>query len=167
MKKRPFFLNLSFIKSGLQLLLLFFAIAVFSLLMFTGAIATASPASFAEVLPDPAVETVLPEASPTRHSLDTSTIPSEKISQFVEAYLQVLNLIERRQDELAAAKDSQKSQQISREIEGEALDIIENAGLTKQEYLQLLSLANIDPEFGERIAARLQETKNERSSIVD
>jgi hypothetical protein len=35
--------------------------------------------------------------------------------------------------------------------------LIEAAGLNFQEYIQLLTLANIDTEFSERIAAQLQE----------
>ncbi len=84
--------------------------------------------------------------------LDAGSIPAEKISQFVDAYLKVLNLIEQRERALQEAETSLESQRLEKEIEGEALQLIEEAGLTRQEYLQLLSLANIDPEFGERVA---------------
>jgi single-stranded DNA-specific DHH superfamily exonuclease len=84
-------------------------------------------------------------------------IPSEKASQFVHACLKVVALIERREGELQAAETESESARIQQEIEAEAIAIIEQAGLTRQEYLQLLSLANVDPEFGERVAALLQE----------
>lgn len=100
------------------------------------------------------------EAAPNRPTLDTNTIPSAKVSQFVGAYLQVLRQIEGRQQELLSAETSLESQRIEREIESASIAAIEQAGLTKQEYLQMLSLANIDPEFGERIAAGIQEAKN-------
>ncbi|MCT7985262.1 DUF4168 domain-containing protein [Laspinema sp. A4] len=99
------------------------------------------------------------EAAPNRPTLDTNTIPSAKVSQFVGAYLQVLRHIEGRQQELLLAPTSLESQRIEREIESASIAAIEQAGLTKQEYLQMLSLANIDPEFGERIAAAIQEEK--------
>ncbi|MGA7937221.1 MAG: DUF4168 domain-containing protein, partial [Kovacikia sp.] len=99
----------------------------------------------------------LPEqVVPNRYGLDPSNIPSEKVSQFVHACLQVVALIERREGELQGAETESESLRIEQEIEAEALATIEKAGLTRQEYLQLLGLANTDPEFGERIAVQLQ-----------
>ncbi len=92
---------------------------------------------------------------PTR--LNADDISAEKIHQFVQAYLQVLALIEGRETELQGAEMEFESQQIQREIEAQAVALIQAAGLTLQEYLQLLSFTNIDPEFGERVAAQLQE----------
>jgi single-stranded DNA-specific DHH superfamily exonuclease len=74
--------------------------------------------------------------------------------------MQVLNLIERRENELQGAELDSESQQIQQEIEAQAVDLIQASGLTLQEYLQLLSLTNIDPEFGERVAAQLQEASD-------
>lgn len=117
---------------------------------------------FAQVAPswaDPLASDLIPPSveSPSRLSLDASTIPSEKVSQFVKAYLQVLGLIERRETELQAAETPLESKRLEGEIQAEAFAIIESAGLTRQEYLQLLNLANIDPEFGERVAAQMQQ----------
>ncbi|MGG6268688.1 DUF4168 domain-containing protein [Leptolyngbya sp. AN03gr2] len=95
---------------------------------------------------------------PISSNLDVNTIPSEKLNQFVQACLQVVALIERREGELQAAETDSESARIQQDIEGEAIAIIEKNGLTRQEYLQLLSLANVDPEFGERVATLLQET---------
>jgi hypothetical protein len=96
------------------------------------------------------------EVMPGR-GLDADDISAEKISQFVQAYLQVLALIEGRETELQGAEIELESQEIQREIEAQAVGLIQAAGLTLQEYLQLLSFTNIDPEFGERVAAQLQE----------
>jgi Domain of unknown function (DUF4168) len=93
----------------------------------------------------------------SRPNLDPSNIPSEKVSQFVNACLQVVKLIDRREGELQSAETETESRRIEQEIEAEALGLIEKAGLTRQEYLQLLGLANTDPEFGERVAVQLQE----------
>lgn len=95
--------------------------------------------------------------APSRPLVDPSSIPSEKVSEFVHACLQVVSLIERREGELQGAETESESLRVEQEIEAEALAIIEKAGLTRQEYLQLLGLANTDPEFGERIAVQLQE----------
>jgi hypothetical protein len=106
----------------------------------------------------PAAPALLPEKVLTqRFEFDPNNIPSEKVSQFVHACLQVVALIERREGELQGAETESESLHIEQEIEAEALAIIEQAGLTRQEYLQLLGLANTDPEFGERIATQLQE----------
>ncbi|PSB34380.1 DUF4168 domain-containing protein [Stenomitos frigidus] len=95
--------------------------------------------------------------APSRSVVDPSSIPSEKVSEFVHACLQVVALIERREGELQGSETESESLRVEQEIESEALAIIEKAGLTRQEYLQLLGLANTDPEFGERIAVQLQE----------
>jgi hypothetical protein len=97
---------------------------------------------------------------PTSTDIETSDISSEKINQFVRAYLQVIDLMERREAELQSAETESESRRIQHDIEAEAFALIEKAGLTRQEYLQLLGLANIDPEFGERIAIQLDEMKD-------
>ncbi|WP_233743728.1 DUF4168 domain-containing protein [Leptodesmis sichuanensis] len=114
-------------------------------------------AVLAQELPTPPLEAPLEQPALTRLTLDPGNIPSEKVSQFVYACLQVVKLIENREGELQAAETESESLRIEQEIEAEALAIIEKAGLTRQEYLQLLGLANTDPEFGERVAIQLQE----------
>lgn len=114
-----------------------------------------APASFADDLPAAQPDMPIEQLFPGRVS--ANDISSEKVSQFVQAYLQVLGLIERREGDLQAAETESESLQVQKEIEAEAFAAIEAAGLTPQEYLQLLGVANTDPEFGERIAAQLQE----------
>lgn len=97
------------------------------------------------------------ENNPT---LEIDNISTEKIGQFIQAYLQVLSLIEQRETELHSVELESESQQIEREIEAQAIELIRSTGLTLQEYLQILSLTNLDPEFGERVAAQLQEAAN-------
>lgn len=117
---------------------------------------------FAQELPEArgGKEASIQQTSPIRPSLDASTIPAEKVSQFVEAYLQVLDLIEGQQPQLQATETELEYRRKQEEIQGKALAIIKQVGLTQQEYLQLLNLANIDPEFGERVATQLQEAAN-------
>lgn len=112
---------------------------------------------FAQELLKSPLEISLEQPTLTRLTLDPGNIPSEKVSQFVYACLQVVKLIENREGELQAAETESESLRIEQEIEAAALAIIEKAGLTRQEYLQLLGLANTDPEFGERVAIQLQE----------
>jgi hypothetical protein len=117
------------------------------------AIAGAEPLSAASEGLELSIE---PSAS-SRTSPDSNDIPSEKVNQFVHAFLQVLDLIERREGELQGAETESESLQVQRDIETKALEIIATVGLTKTEYLQLLGLANTDSEFGERVAAQIQE----------
>ncbi len=132
-------------------------LGILTLVLFCGM----DGASASESLESLTLPTPISDSSPSRPTLDTNTIPSAKVSQFVGAYLEVLRQIDGRQPEFLSAQTSLESQRIEGEIETAAIAAIEAAGLTKQEYLQMLSLANIDPEFGERIAAGIQETKNQ------
>ncbi len=106
---------------------------------------------------------VVSEPAASTSGIDASKIPSEKVNQFVQACLQVVALIDQREGELQAAETESESQQIQRDIENEAIALIENAGLTRQEYLQLLSLTNVDSDFGDRVAALLQETPSDQA----
>ena len=100
---------------------------------------------------------VIEPLAPIRSNLGAEDISSEKVSQFVHAYLKVLALVEQREGDLQAAETQLESLRVQQEIETEAFATIESAGLTWQEYLQLLGVANTDPEFGERIVTQLQE----------
>ncbi|MEM6521251.1 MAG: DUF4168 domain-containing protein, partial [Cyanobacteria bacterium P01_C01_bin.70] len=51
-----------------------------------------------------------------------------------------------------------ESLQLQRAIETEAFDLIQAAGLSQQDYFQLLGLANTDPEFRDRVLAQLEES---------
>ncbi|MBD1912891.1 DUF4168 domain-containing protein [Leptolyngbya sp. FACHB-16] len=113
-----------------------------------------SPAWAADELsPLPDVAQPLPPAT----NPQAEDISFEKVSQFVRAYLQVLALLDRREGDLQAAETELESLRLQQEVEIEAFHLIEASGLTLQEYLQLLGLANTDPEFGERVATLLQE----------
>jgi Domain of unknown function (DUF4168) len=106
--------------------------------------------------------TPVAEGTSGSQSASSSNIPADKVNQFVQAYLQVIQLIETRQSELQGAETDSESLRIQRGLEAEAFRIIERVGLTRQEYFQLLNLANTDSEFGERVALQLQES-GERS----
>lgn len=120
-------------------------------LLWLGWIAPLEAAELSEPIEPPAI------SAPAPSSFSASDISAEKVSQFVQAYLQVLRLIDRREPELQAVETETESLRIQQEIEAEAYGAIAAAGLSESEYLQLLGLANTDAEFGERIAAQLQE----------
>jgi hypothetical protein len=108
----------------------------------------------AEIVPIPVPEEL---AAPASTNPTASDISTEKVSQFIQCYIQVLALVEQREPIVNAAETELEAKQLEREVEAEALAIIEKSGLTLPEYFQLLGLANSDIEFSERIAAQLQE----------
>ncbi len=134
------------------------AIVLFWMTVFCWIGLNGQPASLAQTAVPPTAEVPTEQIAPSRSGMDPGDIPSEKVNQFVNAYLQVVALIERREGELQGAETESESRRIEQEIEKEAIATIETAGLTRQEYIQLLGLANNDPEFGERIAIQLQES---------
>lgn len=111
------------------------------------------------------------ESSPSSEATSSSEIPkgdrslprssadisSETLNRFVLAYREILALVDERADDLRRAETETESLRIQRELESEAIAKIEEAGLTWQEYVQLLSLANSDPELSERIVTQLKE----------
>jgi predicted XRE-type DNA-binding protein len=100
---------------------------------------------------------VIAAPSPSQTQLDSTDIPSGQVNQFVEAYLQVVDLIEARSGDLKRAATEAESLQLQQTIQAEAYELIEAAGLTQQTYWQLLGLANSDVEFRDRILAQLEE----------
>lgn len=102
------------------------------------------------------------ESSPTpppiaSTELNATDIPSEKVDQFVSAYLSVAKLIDDRGEDLQRAETEAESLRLQRVIESEAFGLIQESGLTRQDYFQLLGLANTDPEFRDRVLAQLEE----------
>ncbi len=89
--------------------------------------------------------------------VDATDIPSEQVNQFVDAYLQVVALIDARDEDLKRAATESESLQIQQTTQAEAYGLIEATGLTRQTYWQLLGLANSDAEFRDRILAQLDE----------
>lgn len=123
-----------------------------------GHVLSAHHFAYAEELPE--LDDIVP-APPSFNTADIQVddISSEKISQFVRAYVQVVELIDQREVELQQAETELESLRIQHDIVAEAFSKIEATGLSQQEYLQLLGLANIDPEFGDRIATQLEEIR--------
>ncbi|MEO1403711.1 MAG: DUF4168 domain-containing protein [Cyanobacteria bacterium J06635_1] len=95
-----------------------------------------------------------PVTSPITQAAD---IPSEKISQFANAYIQVVTLINERGRELQQAETEAESLQIEQSIQAEAFRLMRNNDLQVAEYLQLLGLANQDTDFRDRILAEIEE----------
>lgn len=90
---------------------------------------------------------------------DASAVPSETVSRFVSAYLEVVKLIESREQSLQSAETETESLQMQQEIQAEAVALIQSHDLTLPAYWELLGLANSDPEFRERVLAQMEEAR--------
>ncbi|TVR05789.1 MAG: DUF4168 domain-containing protein [Phormidium sp. GEM2.Bin31] len=88
---------------------------------------------------------------------DSGAISSEKVSQFANAYMGIVDLISGRSEELQQAETAEEYNQLEQELEAAAIEIIQETGLTPPEYLQLLTLADTDAEFSERVATQIQD----------
>ncbi len=88
---------------------------------------------------------------------DSGAISSEKVSQFANAYMGIVDLISGRSEELQQAETAAEYDQLEQELEAAAIEIIQQTGLTPPEYLQLLTLADTDTEFSERVATQIQD----------
>jgi len=120
----------------------------FSLSVFVGyAIAQDTPES---------IEQLSAETSAVP-SVDTSTISSEKISQFATAYEEIIDIVHDYRDRIDSVETPEEADRLQSEIEAKANDIIQRSGLEPSEYFQLLGLANADAEFGERVVLQLEQ----------
>lgn len=109
-------------------------------------------------LADASSETMAAPPAASATELNATDIPSEKVDQFVSAYLSVAHLIDDRSEDLQRAETETESRQLQRAIEAAAFGLIEDTGLSRQDYFQLLGLANTDPEFRDRVLAQLEES---------
>ncbi|MEB3290720.1 MAG: DUF4168 domain-containing protein [Leptolyngbya sp.] len=125
------------------------------------ALALALPLSLA---PWPAWADPIPAAldepnPPAKAQPDASAVPSETVSRFVSAYLEVVKLIDSREQSLQSAETDTESYQMQQETQAEAVALIQAHDLTLQAYWELLGLANSDPEFRERVLAQMEEVQ--------
>ncbi|NJN20751.1 MAG: DUF4168 domain-containing protein [Leptolyngbya sp. RL_3_1] len=95
--------------------------------------------------------------APLPTPVDAADIPSDQVNQFVEAYLEVVALIDARSEALKRAATEAESLQLQQTIQADAYGLIEATGLTLPTYWQLLGLANSDFEFRDRVLAQLEE----------
>lgn len=115
-------------------------------------------ASFADASSLPVVESVSDAITPLPESAD---IAAEKVDQFAQAYLKVLELLSDRESELPAAETSAEAAKVQQSIEAEAVSLIEESGLAMPEYMQLLGLASEDATFRDKVLGSMDESLQE------
>ena len=105
-------------------------------------------------------QTVLP-AKTIQPRSDSAEIAADKVDQFAQAYLQVLQVLSDRESELPAAETSAEALKVQQSIEAEAVERIESSGLTLPEYMQILGLASQDTDFRDKVLSRMDESLQE------
>lgn len=85
-------------------------------------------------------------------------IAAEKIDQFAQAYLQVLEVLSDREAEIPAAETNAEALKIEKSIESDVVALIQESGLTLPEYMQILGLASQDPTFQDKVLGRMDDT---------
>jgi len=92
---------------------------------------------------------------------ESADIATEKIDQFSQAYLQVLQLLSDRESEIPAAETNAEALKIEQSIEADAIAIIESSGLTMPEYMEILGLASQDETFQDKVLGRMDDTQED------
>ncbi|MEL7359077.1 MAG: DUF4168 domain-containing protein [Cyanobacteria bacterium J06560_6] len=99
-----------------------------------------------------------PVPAPITNSAD---VAAEKLDQFAQAYLQVLQLLSDRESEIPAAETNAEAIKVEKSIEAEAIAIIQDSGLSLPEYMQILGLASQDEAFQDQLLGRIDESGEE------
>lgn len=92
---------------------------------------------------------------------DSADIAADKVDQFAQAYLQVLQVLSDRESEIPTAETSAEALKIQQSIEAEATERIKGSGLTLPEYMQILGLASQDTAFRDKVLGRMDESLDE------
>lgn len=126
---------------------------------------TPADPSGAQVQPtpeDPAGAEVSPV--PPATTLSADDVSDEQVEQLASALLQIEPMLREATDDLASAETDEQRQEIATSFEQEATETVEGTGLSVDVYRQLIELANSNPEFGQRVAAQLDELQPEMST---
>ena len=99
-----------------------------------------------------------PMPAPITNSAD---VAAEKLDQFAQAYLQVLQLLSERESEIPAAQTNAEAIKVEKSIEADAIAIIQDSGLSLSEYMQILGLASQDKAFQDQLLGRIDESSEE------
>ncbi len=103
-----------------------------------------SPEGSSEILPAPT-------------GLTAEEVSDEQVQQLATALLQIEPMLRSASESLSEAESDEQRQQIAANFEQQATQTVVTVGLTVEQYRQLIELANSDPEFGQRVAAQLDE----------
>ncbi len=148
---RMFLFPLNSLKADRRRLRTWLCTALFSIVLCLVGLIVLPAATLAEGASLPPAEAIAP---PT----DSADIAADKVDQFAQAYLQVLELLSDREPELPAAETSAEALKVQQSIEAEAIERIKGSGLAMGEYMKMLSLASQDEAFRDKVLGRMDES---------
>ncbi len=122
--------------------------------------------SLPETTPNPAeVKPTPPNARPaTPLAIPTLTpdqVSDEQVDQLVAALVKIEPLLRQASEDLRNAPNESAQAAIEQEFEAEATTIVTENGLTVDQYRQLITLANSNPNFGQRVYQELQQLQDQ------
>lgn len=105
-------------------------------------------------LPMASIHAQSPEAAAQTQSYSESAL-----QKFASAYRSVVILSQEYAPKLKAAADIQEAEAINQEAQGKMVAAINNAGLSKDEYQQIVTSLRSDPALLERVNKILQASQ--------
>ncbi len=118
----------------------------------------------ADPLASPAPDSLRPATPLAIPSLTPEQVTDEQVDQLVTALVDIEPLLREASTELRRTQDPDEQRQIEQTFETEATAIVEDSGLTVDQYRQFINLANANPEFGQRVAQQLREVQNQQAN---
>ena len=121
------------------------------LALFTAGALAAAPAAFAQAQGQQQGQQASGQGAPNME-MDQQTLDN-----FAEAYTEVRGIQSDFADQLGSVEDREKAQSLQREAQEEMVSAVKDAGLSVQEYNQVASQMQNDPELREKV---MQRTEN-------
>lgn len=87
---------------------------------------------------------------------EDTAVDNAQLEQFVTALTDVRDLGNEYSEQIASAQDQQEAQELQQEAQVEMVAVVEDTGLTVEEYNQIAQQLSQDPELMERVQAMLQ-----------
>ena len=84
-------------------------------------------------------------------------VSEAKLDKFVDALAEIRTIQQEVSVELEAASDTQEAQELQQQAQQKMIEAVQEAGLSVEEYNQIASLMNSDPEIQERIHSKLEQ----------
>lgn len=88
-------------------------------------------------------------------------VTDELMERFVAVYPEVVNVAEAAQTQLAAVETPEQAQEIQADAQAQITTVLEDGGVSTEEYEAVVMELNNDPELREDFEARLAEEQGE------
>lgn len=91
------------------------------------------------------------DAMPQQMAPDSASVTDEQINSFVEATQGINTVIEQYQPQVETAESEEAAMQLQQQAQDEMVVVVEQTGLSVDEYNGIAAAAQGDPELAERI----------------